>query len=56
MLTIIIIGVFGGMKLDQWIAWKFPFFTIILSLLAVILAIYVVIKDLIHKDKSNINE
>lgn len=53
MLTIILLGVFGGVKLDQWIGLKFPLFSIVLSLSSVILAIYIVTKDLIRKNKSN---
>jgi len=55
MLLIILIGVFGGMKIDQWIAWKFPVFTTILSVSAVILSIYIVTKDLWGKSKSKSN-
>ena len=32
MLTIILLGVFGGIKLDEWIGWVFPVFTVILSI------------------------
>ncbi len=49
MLVIILIGVFGGVKLDEWLELKFPVFTVILSLLSVILAIYTVVKDLLKK-------
>ncbi len=52
MLIIILIGVFGGIKIDQWIGWEFPVFTVILSILAVLFAIYIVIKDLLKKNKS----
>jgi len=52
MLVIILIGVFGGIKLDEWISWKFPVFTTILSIVSVFLAIYYVIRDLIKKDNS----
>lgn len=48
MLVIILIGVFGGFKLDTWLH-SGPVFTIILSLISVILAIYFVTKDLIRK-------
>lgn len=51
MLGIILIGVFGGVKLDQWLALDMPVFTMILSVLSVILAIYTVTKDLLKKDK-----
>jgi len=47
MLAIILIGVFGGIKLDEWLNLEFPVFTVILSLLSVIGAIYFVTKDLI---------
>lgn len=48
MLVIILAGVFGGIKLDQWLKLKAPVFTVILSLLSVILAIYYVTRDLIR--------
>ena len=47
MTAIILLGVFGGKKLDNWLELKKPVFTAVLSLLAVILAIYYAIKDLI---------
>ncbi len=47
MLAIIGIGVFGGIKIDKWLQTSFPVFTVVLSLLSVILAIYYAIKDLI---------
>lgn len=52
MLAIILIGVLGGIKLDEWIAWKFPVFTMIFSILSVFFAIYFVIRDFLKKDKS----
>jgi len=52
MLVIILIGVFGGIKLDEWLNLAFPVFTIVLSLLAVMLAIYSVIKDLLKNNKK----
>ena len=45
MLVIILVGVFGGIKLDEYIGWKFPLFTVVFSLLAVVLAIYYAVKD-----------
>ncbi|MBN2892349.1 MAG: AtpZ/AtpI family protein [Bacteroidales bacterium] len=47
MLAIIGLGVFGGIKLDKLLNLNFPVFTIILAILSVVLAIYVVVKDLI---------
>ncbi|MCD4697982.1 MAG: AtpZ/AtpI family protein [Bacteroidales bacterium] len=47
MLFIILLGVFGGIKLDEWLNLHYPIFTVILSMLSVILAIYYVVKDLL---------
>jgi len=48
MLVIILLGVFGGYKLDDWLGTK-PVLTVILSICSVILAIYVVTRDLLKK-------
>jgi F0F1-type ATP synthase assembly protein I len=45
MVAIILLGVFGGIKLDHWLKLHFPVFTILLSFLAVILALYSALKD-----------
>ena len=45
MLIIIGTGVLGGIKLDGWLHMRFPLFTVVLSLAAVMLAIYYFIKD-----------
>lgn len=47
MIAIILLGVFGGMKLDQLIKMEFPVFTVALTILSVIFSIYFVIRDLI---------
>jgi len=52
MLVIILIGVFGGIKLDDWLKLSVPVFTIVLSILAVILSIYTVTRDLIKPGKG----
>ena len=49
MLAIILLGIWGGVKLDEWVQFQFPVFTLILSFVSVGMAIYVVIKDLIKK-------
>ena len=49
MVAIILIGVFGGLKLDKYLAWKIPIFTVVFSLLSVALAIYYAIKDFLKK-------
>jgi hypothetical protein len=49
MFAIIGLGVFGGLKLDQWLKIGFPVFTLLLSFLSVVAAIYTAIKDLLKK-------
>lgn len=49
MIAIILLGVFGGKKLDEYMELKFPVFTLVLTLVSVFLAIYFVIKDLMKK-------
>lgn len=39
------LAVFVGYKLDQWTGWSFPVFMIILSLLALVLVLWQIIKD-----------
>jgi len=48
MIAIILLGVFGGIKLDQVIKMEFPLFTVLFTILAVIFSIYYAIKDLIR--------
>jgi F0F1-type ATP synthase assembly protein I len=48
MLVIILAGVFGGYKLDLWAGSK-PVFTVVFSLLSVVLAIYFAVRDLLKK-------
>jgi len=52
MVVIIILGVFGGYKLDMWLNTA-PILTVILSLLSVVLAIYIVTKDLLKKRNNS---
>jgi len=47
MIVIILISVWGGMKLDELSGSETPVFTIVLSLLGVVTAIYTSIKDFI---------
>jgi F0F1-type ATP synthase assembly protein I len=49
MIIIVLAGAFGGIKLDQWIGWKFPVFTFLLSILSIVFAIYIAIKDFLKK-------
>jgi F0F1-type ATP synthase assembly protein I len=48
MLSIILLGVFAGIKFDQWLHTK-PILTVILSIASVSLSIYFVTKDLLRK-------
>jgi hypothetical protein len=48
MFAIIGIGIFAGVKIDQWLNLKFPVFTVIFSILSVAAAVYSAIKDLLR--------
>ncbi len=48
MIAIILVGVFGGIKLDEIVKWEFPVFTLVLTLLSVMASMYYAIKDLIR--------
>jgi len=48
MVAFILIGVFGGIKLDRWLEFRFPVFTVVLSLLGTGLAVYYGIKDFLR--------
>jgi len=50
MLGIIALGTFLGYKIDSHRNSEFPIWTIILSLLSIGIALYVVLKDLLHHD------
>ncbi len=45
-LLMLLLAVWGGIKLDAWIAWKFPLFTVLLPLLALCLSLWLLIKEL----------
>jgi thiamine pyrophosphokinase len=49
MLIIILIGTFGGRKLDKKLLLDFPVFTLTFSLLAIAIALYSVIKNSSNK-------
>lgn len=51
MIVLIGAGVFGGIKLDNYLGCK-PLFTAVLSLAGVIMAIYFAIKDVIKDPKK----
>jgi hypothetical protein len=45
MIVIIGGGTYGGFRLDKFLQWKFPVFTVVLSLLSVCFAIWYAVKD-----------
>ena len=51
MAIIILAGTFGGIKLDAIVHWSFPVFTVVLSFLSVLLAMYFMLKDFLGKNK-----
>jgi ATP synthase protein I len=51
MLAIIMVGVFGGYKLDQWMHTG-PILTILLSILSVSAAIYSVTRNLLRRKQK----
>lgn len=55
MLFIIAAGVFGGVKLDEWLQTK-PILTLVCSLAGVAIAFYIVIKDTLHLNKTDHGE
>jgi len=52
MIVILLLGVFGGRQLDKHLQFSFPIFTVVLSFLAVILSMYIGLKDFIHPKKK----
>jgi F0F1-type ATP synthase assembly protein I len=48
-LVTILLFVFFGYKIDQWLHLKFPAFTLILSLTGVVVGIYFAVRDLLKK-------
>jgi len=55
MIIIILLGVFGGRELDKLTQFKFPVFTVVLSISSVFLAMYIIIKDLLKPKNKNKN-
>ena len=47
MAIIMTIGVYGGLKLDEWLGLEFPIFILIGSLAGAALSMYTVIKEFI---------
>ena len=47
MMAIIVVGTYGGFRLDRYLDWKIPVFTVVLSMLSVGGAIWYAVKDLL---------
>lgn len=47
LIAIILVGFFGGMKIDQWLKLESPIFTLVLALTGLFLSLYLLIKDLL---------
>jgi F0F1-type ATP synthase assembly protein I len=47
MAGIIAVGTWGGVELDKRYQFKYPVFTVVLTLIAVFSSIYIVIRDFI---------
>ena len=45
MIAIILAGLFGGIKLDEYLALEFPVFTLILTVLGFVIAFYFLFKQ-----------
>jgi F0F1-type ATP synthase assembly protein I len=46
MIVVIVAGAFGGKALDEWLQWGFPVFTLVLTILAVVVAIIYGMREL----------
>ena len=51
MAVIIFAGAFGGLELDKRLDLSFPVFTLLLTIIALIMAIYIAIKDFLKMNK-----
>ena len=49
MIAIILLVLYGGMKLDEYLENEFPLFTFLGAISGVVLSLYVVLKDLLNK-------
>jgi F0F1-type ATP synthase assembly protein I len=49
MIIIILAGVFAGLKLDEYLEMKTSIFTLIFSIVAVVMAMYVIIREISSK-------
>ena len=54
--VIIVAGAFGGKALDKLVEWKFPVFTLVLTLLSVIGAVIYGTREIFLMNKSSNNK
>lgn len=47
--VIILGGAYGGVKLDAYLQWKFPVFTVVFSISSVAIAMYFSLRDFLKK-------
>ena len=52
MIAIILLGTYGGVKLDEYLKLENQIFTIILSLFSTVAAIYLFLKEFIKKNND----
>jgi F0F1-type ATP synthase assembly protein I len=45
MMGMLLLGVWVGRKIDVWLGWKFPLFLILLPLLALVISLWMLIKE-----------
>ncbi len=51
--VIIVAGAFGGKELDKLIAWKFPVFTLVLTILGVIISVLYGMRELFRYNRGS---
>lgn len=44
-MVMMLLGVWGGYKIDQWLQWNFPLFLILFPLTALVVSLYGIIKE-----------
>jgi len=52
MAVIVLAGAFGGRALDNWLQWRFPVFTLVLTILSIALSILYGIREFFKHDKN----
>jgi F0F1-type ATP synthase assembly protein I len=50
--VIIVAGAFGGKALDNYVNWSFPVFTLVLTILSVVIAVFYGIREIFRLSKT----